>query len=365
MFDSLTVENYRGFQHYEMRNLGRVNLLVGKNDSGKTSMLEAVQTLATVGSPRAFLGAAKRRGEVDHGKSSDFLEMSHFFHGHQINRGSRFILSSRQPDASVVVSVEDIDQASQSDPPFNHHEIEPAEYHMKVEVKWQGELGQWKLPLSRQGMGKRRSLTSKRLVPSIDSEAKNVLFVAADAGEPRGLGKLWNLILEEAAEDQVAAAMQILQPDIEDVVFKTNALSRRVVGKSAGILVTRRPGTAPRRVPLGSYGDGMLRLLVLTISLINCRNGVLLVDEIDTGLHHSVMTDMWRLVVTTAQRSNIQVFATTHSHDCLRGLATLCEQEPELAREVSLQKIEPELDHSVSFSDQEIVIAAQQDIEVR
>ncbi len=42
MLQSLKIEGFRGFQNFEMANLGRINLLVGKNNSGKTSILEAI-----------------------------------------------------------------------------------------------------------------------------------------------------------------------------------------------------------------------------------------------------------------------------------------------------------------------------------
>lgn len=109
----------------------------------------------------------------------------------------------------------------------------------------------------------------------------------------------------------------------------------------------------------------MRRLLALSLSLVTTGNGVLLIDEIDTGLHFSVMEEMWKLVVSTARQSNVQVFATTHSYDCILGLAALFESTPTLAPEVSVQKIERSLPESVSLDAKQIRIAVRQDIEVR
>lgn len=109
----------------------------------------------------------------------------------------------------------------------------------------------------------------------------------------------------------------------------------------------------------------MRRMLSLALALIQARGGLLLVDEIDTGLHYSIMSDMWRLVVETAQRSDVQVFATTHNSDCVRGLAWLCDNDPSLAKEVSVQKIEPTLEESVAFGAGELIVAVDQEIEVR
>jgi AAA15 family ATPase/GTPase len=57
-------------------------------------------------------------------------------------------------------------------------------------------------------------------------------------------------------------------------------------------------------------------MLGLALAIVNAKNGVLLVDEIDTGLHYTVMSDMWKMIWKTAKRLNVQVFATTNSNDC-------------------------------------------------
>ena len=118
------------------------------------------------------------------------------------------------------------------------------------------------------------------------------------------------------------------------------------------------------RVPLGNFGKGMRRLLALALALNMPKGGIVLIDEIDTGLHYSIMGDMWLLVVNAAIQNDVQVFATTHSLDCLRGLAWLCEHHPELAGKVSVQKIEPSLNEAVAFDAEDIQVAAEQAIEV-
>ena len=109
----------------------------------------------------------------------------------------------------------------------------------------------------------------------------------------------------------------------------------------------------------------MRRLLALSLSLVGAAEGFLLIDEIDTGLHWSVMKEVWKLVAEAAVQSSIQVFATTHSLDCIMGLASLLRDRPDLAEAVSVQKIERELDHSVSFDAEATVTADDLSIELR
>lgn len=90
-----------------------------------------------------------------------------------------------------------------------------------------------------------------------------------------------------------------------------------------------------------------------------------MIDEIDTGLHWTVMADMWRLVIETSRRSGTQVLASTHSLDCIRGLASLLGKRPDLADEVSVHKLERRIGRSARFGAEEILAATDLDIELR
>jgi AAA15 family ATPase/GTPase len=109
-------------------------------------------------------------------------------------------------------------------------------------------------------------------------------------------------------------------------------------------------------------GDGIWRLLGIALSLVTTRGGVLLIDEIDTGLHYSVLVDMWRLVLETARSLDVQVFATTHSRDCYEALAAVAEPG---RNEISLQRIERGKASAIAFSEAEIRQAAERGLEVR
>ena len=122
----------------------------------------------------------------------------------------------------------------------------------------------------------------------------------------------------------------VLTPVERDVVAALKTLDDRVVR----VAITGSNGDASAQVlfeganepvPLGSLGEGATRMLTIALSLASARGGFLLVDEIETGLHYTAHRALWRLVVETARRLNVQVFATTHSKDCLEAIARLHE----------------------------------------
>jgi hypothetical protein len=171
---------------------------------------------------------------------------------------------------------------------------------------------------------------------------------------------MWDRVIRQGRERDATEALSILQPDIEGIFFLPG---ERVMRGRGGVLISLR-GTK-RRIPLGSMGEGMRRLLALAISLAQARRGFLLIDEVDTGLHWSVMARTWELILRTAADLGVQVFATTHSLDCLRGLKDAVDEHKELAKHVRVHKVDTSLREAVTFTADELAVAIEQEIELR
>ena len=152
----------------------------------------------------------------------------------------------------------------------------------------------------------------------------------------------------------------MIEPGLEDLASIADELTG--TGRdSPGGVVLRLDGV-PGRVPIGSMGDGMWRMLGLALSVADADGGVLLVDEIDTGLHYSVMEDMWRMLGKAVANWPVQVFATTHNDDCRKSLAAISKSA---ADGVTIQRIDRSRGEAVRLSPNAIVAAAERNIEVR
>ena len=363
MLGALQLHMFRGFDEYELTDLTRVNLLVGKNNCGKTSILEAIQLLVSGGNPLVLSQSANRRGEVSEtGRNSgrDWgPDISHFFFGHRLEPDNGFRISSDDGYGHVSVTVHSSLEEPYQSSLFDDDMDQPFPFVLKIEGNTAKNFSA--IPIAETGS----LLISRRLrYLSNKSEAPPtppVQFVTPDSLDPIPMRATWDTVLTEGRESEVINAMKILENDLDSIHFLTSDASWRRYGPAGVILGFQNGGG---RVPLGSYGDGMRRLLALSLSLIRTANGFLLVDEIDTGLHWTVMEDLWRLVVDTARESSVQVFATTHSYDCVRGLASLVESCPDFADDVSIQKV-GSLAGAVSLGAEEIRVAIDHDIEVR
>jgi AAA15 family ATPase/GTPase len=172
--------------------------------------------------------------------------------------------------------------------------------------------------------------------------------------------RLWNGVTLKLKDSNVVEALKIIEPKIKRLL----PLLNQAPLANTPILIELDGLDKP--VPLGSMGDGLKHLLTLSMNLINSSDGYLLVDEIDAGLHYSVMENMWRLVIETARQNNIQVFATTHSLDCIHALAWVSEQLPNREKQnISLHQLGRNDPSSVKFTADELRIAAEQHMELR
>jgi len=185
-------------------------------------------------------------------------------------------------------------------------------------------------------------------------------FISTDSLNGAELTRLWDRVQLTPQEALVLSALQFIDPEIQQIRSMGAA---RLTGDRGGFIIKRSDYRFP--FPLGSLGDGAWRMLAMAIVLTQCTNGVLLIDEIDTGLHYTVMADMWKLIYNAAKQFNVQVFATTHSYDCVHSLATICQSEVTENSQVTIQRIESSRQRAIPFTEAEIKVAADRQIEVR
>jgi hypothetical protein len=145
-------------------------------------------------------------------------------------------------------------------------------------------------------------------------------FVSVNTTNYTELANSWDKLVLTPGEDKVIDALRIIEPGVERISFTGGRTSH------SGILVRLKGEDTP--VPLDSMGDGMRRILAMIVGLVSVGQSALLVDEIDTGLYYAVLKDMWKVVIETATKQNAQVFATTHSWDCVKAFQQALSQSP-------------------------------------
>ena len=196
--------------------------------------------------------------------------------------------------------------------------------------------------------------------------AKKSQFITPLSLDIDEITQLFDEIVLTPEETLTLEALQIIEPKIERIASigpEKYGSNTRIVRARSGFLVKVSDQKQP--IPIGSMGKGTWRILALAIALVSAQGGVLLVDEIDTGLHFSTMSDMWKLIWKTAKKLDVQVFATTHNSDCWSSLADVIQNEDLEGEEITIHRIEADKNTSVVFTEPQIVIASEDDIEVR
>ena len=383
MLQSLKIEGFRGFQSFEMANLGRINLLVGKNNSGKTSILEAIQFLYAQNID-IFLETISYRGEFGWSESNlpsrtKVFEICHLFPGHEIIPSKEIIIigSRESHQESVTISVKSIPIqlslfSDKNDDLNNDNIFDDEEWNkLLLSIRWSQSQKPIEMELLANGTLardsiRRRMASLSRISHKIGIDNKIELkFLTPFSLTSFDMAALFDNIVLSPLEDLIIECLKIIEPKIERIasIGSGKYSTANNLGVRGGFLIKIKNHDQP--IPIGSLGDGFWRMLGLVLAMVNLENGILLVDEIDSGLHFTVMTDMWKVVWETAKKLNIQVFATTHSRDCWQSLAELITEEKITDNEITIQRIDRDKEKAVSFNTRQIYLASERDIEVR
>ena len=350
MLKSLKIENFRCFQSFELSDLGQINLLVGTNNSGKTSILEAIQLLTSPSILESLWERMIARGEYIQDEETNTpreLDVRYLFYGNEIDIGSKFLISGISdkngediPNAEYIeVSIKGkmLMKNLQDASPFLNVKQSMNKYSIELPLSYQGGLESQKPFVKKK---KSLEMTTQFIPLSSLTNAKMI--------------ELFDEIVLNPEESSVVDALKIIEPSIERIAVKKNAF-----------FVKTNNNNYQGGTPLGNMGDGVGRMLGIVLAIVNAKDGILLVDEIDTGLHFSIMSDMWKLVWQTAKKLNVQVFATTHSSDCWTSLDAIASRENPSKEGITIHRIEKDKSRSIVFTERQVAIAAERGIEVR
>jgi predicted ATP-dependent endonuclease of OLD family len=163
-----------------------------------------------------------------------------------------------------------------------------------------------------------------------------------------------NKIQIEKQTDKVVRLMNKMEPAIRNLSLGNNGEIYCDVGLDRLMLIN-------------VMGDGVLQLLAVILVLSDLRNGVFLIDEIESGLHYSSQETMWDAVLESAKEFNVQVFATTHSFECIRALSASASRHDKNGEDISVFMIERKKDvfKAIRYGHQDIEAAIDAEWEVR
>lgn len=368
VLDSLLIENFRSFKKLQIPALGKVNLIVGRNSIGKTCILEALRLYARRGNPSVIWEILANRDEYNfdrnRNETSDeaFTALSYMFYGREeIKDNSSRIQIGSLNNPKNILSIGINYYALRINPENNGgtYEILSSDELLEAEnpsprftFEFNDHKSQQTYPIDPNNLRVRLgTLQTFEEIP--------VNFVPSSGITRQKLPFLWDTIALTELEEDVSLALRVIDNEIERITMITDRETR-----PDRYPIVRKP-YLKKPLPLRSLGDGMIRALGIALSLVNAQNGFLLIDEFENGLHYSIQLDLWRLIFRTANKLNVQVFATSHSWDCIEAFqkASL-EDEQQQGMLIRLEKKKDEIT-PVLFDERKLSIATREHIEVR
>ncbi len=345
IYTDIKIEKFRGIRVCELEKLGLVNLFFGKNNCGKSSLLEALFLMSGPSNPTLPIVLNNMRNLMSFNEEdlkADFYlaNSENIIHLQSKGEQARDIRISMIESHSKQVALDQLNQMNS--------EQAGKRYGFKINFNIGENGGQHhtELIVTDENTGKASTDTSYKesmYAEYIPSGYMNV-----------GINDKLAQIIKNKQESEILEALRIVEPKIKDI---------QLVGQKIMVDIG-----LPTRLPVNVLGDGVRKVLSILISIYNTQNGVLMVDEIDNGLHYSVMYKLWDVILQTCKKTNTQMFISTHSMDMVKALVASFKQTTHTNPQVSAYKlIKKEDDELVAlrYSEEQLSYTVEQEIEIR
>jgi predicted ATPase len=377
--DSFQIQNFRAFRDLTIERLGRVNLIVGKNNVGKTALLEALWVWAHDEYWDDLTDELVKPGVEEERSTSERLReryeaIRHLFYGRpgpESWGSQRSDLDNPEESEIYLGPCDDRDYSkgvylhvnAETGSRIQWFRMEAARWHPgKEEFRPVGTLG------IKSGSGPRGRY---------DLQPIDALFVSSSSLNETEQSELWSNAVRDGKKSSVLSLLKAIDCGVEDVnLIQQPFLRGHPHGNSIRFgersvedrrfVVTRE--ASPKPISLESLGEGMVRAMSIGLGLVGGEGGMTLIDEIENGIHYSAQPGIWRMIFRMAKKLDVQVFATTHSYDCVQAFQKASQEHNRSeSMLVSLRRREEDPDDIVAIrSDRdELSTVVEEDIEVR
>ncbi|MCI0464130.1 MAG: ATP-binding protein [Gemmataceae bacterium] len=313
MWQNFTAKNFRCFHGLLLTPLARVNLIAGKNNTGKTPLLEAIHIHSHPEHCKLLFDIHSRRGMTE-GPPYDAETARWLFYDGHAEHGLELINQSLDGTTRTLqIWFLDATTALQRFPPIapilNQPAFGGAQALIIMRTEEHGKEGFVVGTVAQGGI----TWSGK---PAPWRGRSVYLGSASQTGE----GDLQAFSEVESAnrQEEVLASLRLIEP-------RLRRLSLLLLG---GKPVIHGDVGLSRLVPIPLMGEGMRRLLSIVLAIVTAPGGRVLIDEIENGLHHSVLARVWQVIADAAERADAQVFATTHSYECIAAAHQAFSERP-------------------------------------
>ncbi len=312
MFKTVRVKNFRAITDLTVDGLGRVNLFVGHNACGKTTLLESIFFLVGPANPHLPVKVNVNRGLP----YISNLVWPTYFHNMDLDASIEIIGEESESDRMrrLLIRPRYDDRGSSggnaassmlpgfaTTGPQTHGGVNGLclEYDRMVESE---------APTVSEVVLRGDEMV---VLGAKDSSLRSAFLIPV----PGDLHEAFSEVQKKKRVPEIVSLLKELEPELTDLRLSG---SPNVLYADIG---------APELIPTNLMGGGIMRFLSAALAMLVCQDGVVLIDEIENGLHHSAQGRLWGAVFSWARKLNVQVFATTHSMECIKAFSDATESE--------------------------------------
>ena len=323
MFRKFTARNFRCFKDFEIKPLARINLIVGGNNAGKTALLEALFLHCVPSTPENFFAVNLLRGAT--GNNADlWKELEWLFYVKQTAEEIELkSVHDRAGESTLHIFLAHPEQLSlfpvepngslQTEMQVSTTIARPKEFILKYTDQKGDEFS------SRARLTPLESRSSSTNIDPMDIKFSSLnidpfgraLFVLRHPRFPEAYAELYSALVESGREADLLLPLRALDPRIHRLELLFRA---RLPLFHVGI-----DDVPDMLMPLQYMGEGIAHVLSQILVIKTTENGTVLIDEFENGLHYGALVDVWKAVGAAARQSNVQIFATTHSRECVKA----------------------------------------------
>jgi AAA15 family ATPase/GTPase len=311
MLNEVWIRNFKGFEKLTIPELGRITLIGGRNNIGKTALLESLFLFLDRYHADMILRQYKWRG-IEGILSDPNIMWAPIFYNFDINK---------EIVIGALINGEQQEAKFKFNPNFKPQTLSPIMPPSKREIPTEEKgFAPFSLDIEYTSDGKKEQMShltidqTGRLMLQLDNPPSTTppgVFLASKQHAPTNDTNNWlSSFIKEGRENECVEFLRIIEP-------RLNALKLIAEGPSSFVHGMLEGATRTRDIHL--MGEGMEKLLNLTLAIARSKGGCVFQDEFENGLHYSTLSKIWEAVAGALHKYDCQLITTTHSNECLRA----------------------------------------------
>ena len=312
MISKLTLKNFRCFHDFTLDNIKPVTLIAGTNSVGKSSLLEGIFLFVDRYSSNVFFKLNNLRG-MPLNSLSPIMIWEHLFFNMDTANNISICVNNGDKTQTAIFS-KDSSSSLSSLPvvplPFNdHNRFIPMHdnYPLKLEYNDMAENDVVHFVITNDGI----ILSAKKQITTL---TPNTYYYSSRIGFlPPEIAEFFGKIEFSGEKSKFIEIIKVLDSRIKDL---------SVIAVKGMVAIFADIGLSSK-IPLNALGDGINKLTSIALIMLYHPGSIILLDEIENGFHYSFFPKLWEIIGKLVQKTGCQVFATTHSYECIKGTTAL------------------------------------------